>query len=468
MSLKTSPSSSNAGIAQPIDLLRNRVTGTILTETSPEYDAARALPDFTANPRPYAIVQVATVEDVAATVDFARESGIPLSVRSGGHSLGQFSVVDDAVVVDFSKMKAMTVDPATGVARVQAGATSGDIATAASPHGFALSTGDTASVGIGGLATGGGVGLMVRKYGLTIDNLLSAEVVLADGRIVTASKNEHPDLFWAIRGGGGNFGIVTEFTFQLAPVTTVLGGALVLPATRDVIRGYLQYSVTAPDDLTAIVNIMHAPPVPFIPADHVGEVVAVILVVWSGNLQKGEQALAPLRALATPVADTIHPIPYGEIFRYTDHQSAPHGEAVRMMLADELSDSTIDEILAAVTLSTSPFDLVQLRGLGGAMARIAPDATAFAVRNQPYLVSIMGLWLDPADDGRPHQQWTQQLWAKIRGDCTGAYANFLGKDEEDRIHEAYPGATYERLASIKQIYDPENFFRFNENIEPRA
>jgi FAD binding domain-containing protein/berberine-like enzyme len=468
MYLETGLSTRYSVITEPIDLLRKRVTGKILTTKSPEFDAARKVSNLRSNRFPYAIVQVASADDVAATVSFARELGFPLAVRSGGHSLGLFSVVDDAVVIDFSKMKQVEIDPVTAVAKVQAGATSADIVNAAQPHGLALTTGDTSSVGIGGLTTGGGVGFMLRKYGLTIDSLLSAQVVLADGSVVTASKKEHPSLFWAIRGGGGNFGVVTEFTFQLARVGTVLGGDIMLPATREVIRGYLDYSVEAPEDLTTIAFLMHAPPAPHVPADRVGEVVLEIMAIWTGSPEEGEKALAPLRALATPVADSMHPMPYGDIYQYTAPAAEPHVASVRMMFADELSDLAIDESIAAVAQSTSPFSFVQLRGLGGAMARVSPDATAFANRTQKYFVAVIGLWLDATEDARPHERWTTSLWEKIRGEGDGVYVNFLEKEGDARIHEAYPGDTYERLVAVKTAYDPENLFRFNQNIAPRA
>jgi FAD/FMN-containing dehydrogenase len=455
-------------ITEPIDLLRKRVAGEILTASHPDYDAARKVVAMTANRFPYAIVKVASADDVAATVDFAREIGFPLSVRSGGHSLAHYSVVDDAVVIDFSNFKRVSVDPASGIAKVQAGATSADIVAAAGPHGLALTTGDTPSVGIGGLTTGGGVGFMVRKYGLTIDNLISAQVVLADGSIVTASNESHQSLFWAIRGGGGNFGVITEFTFQLTRVGTVLGGDIMLPATREVVRAYLDYVVSAPEDLTIISQIMHAPPAPYVPADRVGDIVLWMLVVWTGSLEDGEKALAPLRALGTPVADTIHPMEYGDIYKYTEPFTVPHGAAIRMMFADDLSDKAIDEALAAIANSSSPFGMFHLRGLGGAFGRVAPDATAFAHRERKYFVSIINVWLDPSEDAAPHQEWTASLWEKIKDEGNGVYVNFLEKEGDARIHEAYPGETYERLVDVKTAYDPENLFQFNQNIKPRG
>jgi FAD/FMN-containing dehydrogenase len=362
--------------------LRSDLTGQLITADSADYDAARSTVNITVNRRPLVIARVADAADVAATVNFARERGLPLAVRSGGHSVARYSVIDDAVVVDFSAMKRVSIDPVARIARVQPGATSGDLAGPANAHGLALTTGDTHSVGMGGLVTGGGVGFMVRKYGLAIDNLLAAQVVTAAGEIVTASEMSHPDLFWAIRGGGGNVGIVTEFTFRLAPVDQILGGALVLPATREVLRGYLEYSVSAPEDLTTIVNLMHLPPAPFVPEARVGEPVLMVLPVWTGSIEEGERALAPLRALAEPIADVVGPMPYPAIYEFTADAAAPHGAAIRMMFADDLSDEAIDAALAAMEHSSSPYSLIQFRGLGGQFARIDKQATAFAHRDK--------------------------------------------------------------------------------------
>jgi FAD/FMN-containing dehydrogenase len=450
-----------------LEPLRSRLAGQLLTADSAGYDAARTT--INGSDRfPLAIVHVANVDDVVATVDFARDHSLPLAVRSGGHSLGGYSVVTDAVVVDFSTMKAVTVDPDTRTARVQAGATSGDLAGPAAAHGLAVSTCDTHSVGIGGLTTGGGIGFMVRKHGLTIDNLLEAQVVTAGGEILTASADENADLFWAIRGGGGNVGVITEFTFRLASVPQVLGGALILPATREVIRGYLDYSVSAPDDLTTIANLVHLPPVPFVPAERVGEPVLLVLVTWSGDIEAGQQALAPLRALAEPVVDVIAPMPYPAMYQLTADQVVEHAASVRNMFADDLSDTAIDAMLAAIAQSSSPMSVVQLRGLGGAYGRVANDATAFAHRERKLLVSILNIWFDVTEDRASHEAWTDALWETLRPEGAGVYVNFLEREGPDRVREAYPGGTYEQLQAIKAKYDPENLFRFNQNIPPKA
>jgi FAD/FMN-containing dehydrogenase len=449
-----------------LDALAARVGGEVIFSHDPRYDTARKVQNFTVDRRPLAIVRAANAEDVAEAVTYARHRNLPLAVRSGGHSVAKHSMVDDAIVVDLTAMKAIAIDPATRVARVQAGATSADLAGPAIAHGLALSTGDTGSVGLGGLTTGGGIGFLARTYGLTIDSLLSAQVVTAAGEIVTANADEHPDLFWAIRGGGGNFGIVTEFTFRLAPVGQILGGVLMLPASRAVLRGYLDYAATAPENLTTIANLMHAPPAPFVPVDRIGETVLMIIVCWTGDIAEGERALAPLRTLATPVADAVGPMPYPALYQITAPQAAPHGAAVRMMFADALGDATLDAALAAMERATSPLCLVQFRGMGGAITRVSNDATAFAHRERNYFVAIIGVWMDPTDAGAAHSAWTESVWQAIRHDGVGVYANFLADEGACRVHDAYPPATYARLAAIKRRYDPDNLFRFNQNIRP--
>lgn len=262
--------------------------------------------------------------------------------------------------------------------------------------------------------------------------------------------------------------MITEFTFQLAEAGTILGGDLMLPASREVVRGYLDFVASAPEDLTTIAGVMHAPPAPYVPQDRVGEVVLSILVSWTGSVEDGERALAPLRALATPVADTVAPLNYEDIYRYTDHYSMPHSASIRMMFADTLSDDAIDAGLDAIHNASSPYGMFHLRGLGGAMSRVAPDATAFANRTQQYFVSIINVWLDPSEDAAVHQSWTESLWQKIRLEGSGVYVNFLESEGEDRIREAYPGPTYDRLAEVKGKYDPDNLFRFNQNVPPRC
>lgn len=454
-------------LADPVEALRDEVLGQVITPESSDYDAARTLVAFGELKSPAVIVKTRTAEDVATTVRFAQAQQLPVAVRSGGHSIAHLTVANDAVVVDLSLMKRVIVDPVAKTARVQGGATSGDIATVAQPLGLAVTTGDTRSVGVGGLVTGGGIGYLVRKQGLTIDNLLSAQVVLANGEIVTASAAENADLFWGIRGGGGNFGIVTEFVFQLHEVGTVLGGDLVFPASRELVRSYIDYALAAPDGLTTLATVMQAPPAPYIPVERQGDVILSVLVTWTGSLEEGEKVVAGLRALAQPIADTVAPIPYEDMYRYTDHFSDPHGASIRMMFADDLSDASIDAALEALETPSSPFGMFHFRVLGGAYGRVAPDATAFAHRRRNLFVSIINVWLDPTQERPAHDAWTASLWQKIQQDGEGVYVNFLELEGEDRVREAYPGKTWDRLVEIKSKYDPRNIFRFNQNITPK-
>lgn len=460
--------SSAAVIEDTFYALGSALHGDLLRPGDIDFDVARKVQDITVDRFPLAIVRAANADDVAAGVAFARDHALPLAVRSGGHSVAGHSMVDGALVIDLAGMKAIIIDPETRLARVGAGVTSGDLAGQAAAYGLALSTGDTASVGMGGLATGGGIGFMVRKYGLTIDSLVAVQVVTAAGEIVTASDDEHPDLFWAIRGGGGNFGIVTEFTFRLASVGQVLGGALALPASRAVLRGYLEFAAAAPDDLTMIANLMYAPPAPFIPQERVGELVLMILVCWTGSVEEGERVLAPLRALVTPVADAVWPMPYPALYQFTAQQSVPQAVAIRAMFTDDLSDAALDATLEAMARGMSPFNVVQLRCLGGAMARVADDTTAFAHRERRYFVSIIAAWMDTAEDASVHQTWVSALWRMIRDEGCGTYVNFLQNEGTNRVHDAYPTATYARLAAVKRHYDPQNLFRLNQNIVPTA
>jgi len=454
-------------LGQALDALRARVAGDLLMAAADGYDEARRAHDITVDRRPLAIVRAANADDVAEAIRFARRHALPLAVRSGGHSIAAHSMIDDAIVVDLSGMRGISIDPAQRVARVQAGVTSGQLAGPAHAYGLALTTGDTSSVAVGGLITGGGMGWMVRKYGLAIDNLLSAQVVTASGEIVTASAGEHVDLFWAIRGGGGNFGIVTEFEIRLAPVGQVLGGALLLPATRDVIRGCLEYIAQAPEELSVIADVMHAPPAPFVPPASVGTPVLMVLACWSGDPGEGQRALAPLRALATPIADAIDLIPFPVMFAFTEAAAAPAAPSIRSMLSDGFSDAEIDAMIDALGRATAPMSMIQLRALGGAMARVASDETAFAHRERRYCANILAVWFNPDEDAAPHRAWVESTWEALRPAARGVYANFLADEGDARIREAYPAGTLERLARVKAMYDPENIFRFNQNIQPR-
>jgi len=457
-----------AASAHDTEVLRSRLAGQVITPDDPTYEEARTLHNLSHNPRPALIVRARATADVAESVKFARAHGYELAVRSGGHSSAGHSSVDDALVVDLSELKALTIDQRKKTVRIGAGATSGDLAGPAHAYGLALSTGDTSSVGLGGLVTGGGIGWMARKHGLAIDNLLSAEVVTAEGDILRASAKEHSDLFWAIRGGGGNFGIVTEFEFQLWKDGSVLGGVIGLPATREVIRGYMQFALDAADELTTIAKVMHAPPAPFVPTDVVGQTILLVNVVWAGHPVWGARALGPLRQLARPLFDTVAHMPYPAMFNYTANAAEASYSAVKGMFAFDLSDASLDTIINQVERPSGPLSMVEIRPLGGAIARVPADATAFVHRDKNYLVAAVNVWHGAEEDASRHREWTDATFAALRGDASGAYSNFLGDEGRCRVREAYEGSTYARLACVKAKYDPQNLFQFNQNIKPAA
>jgi FAD/FMN-containing dehydrogenase len=444
-----------------------QLLGELIRPAHDDYDQARRVRNLGADRHPALIARAADAADVIRGVTFAREHDLTLAVRSGGHSLAGYSTVDDGLVIDLSRMRGLSIDPERRIAWAQPGLRWGEYAQAAQAYGLATSAGDTATVGLGGLTLGGGIGWMVRKYGLTIDNLLSVEMVTADGRLVRASADEYPDLFWAARGGGGNFGIATAFQLRLRPAGTVFAGATVYPATANVLREWADYVVQAPDELTSIVFVMPAPPAPFIPADQVGKLVAIIGVMYAGDLADGDRAIAPLRRLggSAPLADITAPMPYTAIFALTEEATRPTLEVVRSGFAYELSDTTLQTIVERAERMPVPSGIIQLRGLGGAMARVPADATAFAHRDKPYLVTLVGAASDPSDFDR-QRVWTEELWDVVRPTTHGVYMNFLEDEGAARIREAYAPATFERLVAVKRRYDPTNVFHLNQNIRP--
>jgi FAD/FMN-containing dehydrogenase len=450
--------------------LGQRLLGSVITPDHAEYDAARRVWNKEFVRQPALVVRAADALDVVQAVTYARRHDLPLAIRSGGHSLAGFGTVDRGLVLDLSRLKGVTIDAATQTAWVEPGVTSAELAPLAAEHGLGLSTGDAPSVGLGGLTLGGGIGFMVRKYGLTIDSLLSAEVVTARGSLITASHSEHPDLFWALRGGGGNFGVVTALQFKLRPVGTVLGGPIVSPATKETLRAYTRRALEAPDGLTTITFVMKAPPLPFIPAELHGTLILLILAVYVGDLADGRRALAPLSALGPGTVDLTAPMSYPAIFELTKDPTVSSHHYGRSTFLKDFPDELIDAVLEHVARGTSPLSLVQIRPLGGAFARVPADATAFAHRDKAYMLTLINDWDGPdaqAGAGR-HRAWVDALWARVRPFGSGVYVNFLEAAEEARIREAYPGHTYARLAEIKGRYDPTNLFKLNQNVAPRA
>jgi FAD/FMN-containing dehydrogenase len=342
--------------------------------------------------------------------------------------------------------------------------TAGEYTTAAGAHGLATGFGDAGSVGIGGLTLGGGIGYLVRKYGLTIDDLLAAELVTADGQLLNVDAQTHPDLFWAIRGGGGNFGVLTRFQFRLHEVDTVLGGMLILPATSEVIASFIAEAEAAPDELSVIANIMAAPPMPFLPAEYHGKMIVMAMLVYAGDDQTGKRVLTPFQTLATPVADMLRPMRYPEIYPPQEGRYHPIA-ASRTMFVDTIDGSVAETILNHLQASTGFLAVAQLRVLGGAMSRVPVDTTAFAHRGSPIMVNVTALY-ERLEEKATHETWVTNFAAALQQGDRGAYVNFLGNEGQARIRAAYPGRTWDRLAEIKARYDPTNLFRLNQNIPP--
>lgn len=439
--------------------------GSIVLPGSVEYDEARQVKSAQYDRRPALIVRAADAGDVARTVDLARESGLQLSVRGGAHSLAGFGTNDGGIVLDLGAMKGLHIDPVARTAWAQPGLTAGEYTMAAAAHGLATPFGDTASVGIGGLTLGGGIGWLVRKYGMTIDSLLAVEIVTADGRQITANPGSHPDLFWAVRGGGGNFGVVTRFQFRLHPVGEILGGALFLPATPEVLRNLVPIAQAAPEELTTISFLMRIPPMPFVPAEQVGKLSLVVMFVWCGDPDAGQAALEPFRQVATPLAEAVMPMPYPGIYQLlAEAEKRAHG-VHRSRFLDTIDDDAVDALLAAMAEPSSPMTMIQIRILGGAMSRVPADATAFAHRDASVMLLIITVYEDPST-APVHVAWTMALWEKLATHDSGVYSNFLESEGDARIRAAYPVATYERLAEVKRHYDPGNLFRLNQNIRP--
>ena len=440
------------------------IGGRVITADDPEYDQARTVFSGAIDRRPAIIVRAADAEDVARVVALARESGLELAVRSGGHSPAGHGVSEGGIVLDLSAMRALEIDAEDRTAWAETGLTAGDYTAATAAHGLATGFGDAGSVGIGGITLSGGVGFLLRKHGMTIDNLLAAEVVTADGELVHTDAETHPDLFWALRGGGGNFGVATRLQFRLQPVDTIVGGMLFLPATAGVIEAFIAAAEAAPDELSTIANVMPAPPLPFLAPEHHGRTVVMAMLVHAGDLDAGERALAPFRALATPLADMVRPMPYAEMYEPADEDYRPIF-AGHALFTDSVDRATAETILDGLERSTAPMAVTQLRVLGGAMARVPAETTAFAHRDRRVMTNVATMFANP-EERAVHEAWVAELAGELGGGDPAAYVGFLGDEGEARVRAAYPGATWERLRAIKASYDPDNVFRLNQNIPP--
>ena len=441
-----------------------KLAGRVIGPDDPDYDKARTSFYGGFDLRPGAIVRVANTEDVSRVISFARETGTQFVVRSGGHGVAGYAVPDGGIVLDLKDMHALEIDPTTRTAWAETGLTAAEYTIAADGHGLATGFGDTGSVGIGGITLGGGVGYLVRKHGLTIDDLLAADIVTADGQLVRVDAETHPDLFWAIRGGGGNFGVATRFQYRLHDVGTIVGGMLMLPATAEVIQGFIALAEAAPEELSTIANVMPAPTMPFVPAEQHGKLVIFGMLCYAGAVEAGERAVAPFRALATPIVDMVKPSRYPEMYPPEDPDYHPIATG-RTFFIDSVDRRVADTIVDHLNCTDAEMRVAQLRVLGGAMARVPVDATAFAHRRSKIMVNVAALYAGP-DQAPVYEPWVHRFVGALKQRDTGAYVNFLVDEGEARIRDAYPGTTWDRLRSIKRRYDPTNFFRLNQNIPP--
>ena len=450
--------------ARSLSDLRKHVSGRVIAQGDADYDEVRLVPNGAVDGRPAVIVRPTDASDVSYVVGLARESGVPLAVRSGGHSGAGHCVVDGSVVIDLRDMRALDIDIDGETAWAETGLTASQYSTALAAHGLATGFGDTGSVGIGGITLGGGVGYLVRKYGLTIDDLLAVELVTADGNLVFADADQHPDLFWALRGGGGNFGVATRFKFRTHKVDQIVGGMLILPATPDVIVGFVAAADAAPDELSTILNVMSCPPLPFVPAEYHGQVIVMALLAYAGDPASGQSVLAPFRGLAAPITDMLRQLPYPALYPPEDPSYRPKA-VTRTFFLDHVDHEAATTIIETLEASDAQLRVAQLRVLGGAMARVPADATAFAHRQAKIMGNIAVLFGDATDKALRTAWATDFADALNQGDA-GAYVNFLGDEGAERVRAAYPPPTWERLVAIKTRYDPQNLFRLNQNVPP--
>jgi hypothetical protein len=447
--------------------------GALITPDHPGYDAARAVWNGSVDRRPRLIARCSGAADAAAAVRFARDRDLEIAVRGGGHNVGGTGVCDDGVVVDLSAMRAVSVDPAGRTAWVQGGALWGDVDHETQAHGLATPGGIVSHTGVGGVSVGGGIGWLMRKHGLTVDNLVEAEVVTADGDIIRASADDHPDLFWALRGGGGNFGVVSSFRFRLHPVGPVVVAGPVFWAaedTADVLAFFREFVAHAPDELGNLVRLGTIPPWPSVDEALRFRPAIAVASCYAGPVDDGDQAIRPLREFGTPLVDLVGPSSYVDHQRGID-DTVPHGWNYSWKSANltGLSDDVIGIVAEHAYEATSPRSMVVMFHMGGAVARVPRDAAAYPGRGAEYNIVIEGVSLpEQGDDvAAAEKAWARGFFDDLRPHRAGVYVNFLDADDDaSRVHEAYGDETYRRLAEIKATYDPENVFHHNKNIRP--
>jgi FAD/FMN-containing dehydrogenase len=449
--------------------LQSSFRGQLIRPEDSTYDEHRGVWNGSIDRSPALIARCAGPEDVVGALGLARERGLPVAVRSGGHSFPGSSVCDGGIVIELAAMKGIRVDPEARTARAQAGVLLGELDRETQADGLAVPAGIVTHTGLAGLTLGGGIGWLMRKHGLTIDQLLAVELITADGDLVKASESENPDLFWGVRGGGGNFGIVTEFEFRLNPVgPMVLAGPVFWPMkdSPEVLRFYREWIAEAPDELMTIVIHRKAPPLPFVPTELHGELVVAVVCCYAGDIAEGEKLVAPLRAFGSPVLDLLEPKPF------LDHQSMfdpsfPHGWWYYMRSCDvaELSDDVIDITVEHSMRIGSPRTAFPIWQRGGASARVGEEDTALGGRNAGFTFNITAMTEGP-DGFDEERAWVRGLWSALEPHHAGVYVNFLMDEGEERVRDAYGAQKYDRLKALKRQWDPDNVFRLNQNIQP--
>ena len=467
----TTETTTQAAVTPDLDRLRDSIHGPVIDPDDEGYDAARAIWNGAIDRRPACVAGCTGVADVVAAVRFARERELLVAVRSGGHGVGGHALCDDGLVIDLSPMKGIRVDPAARIARAEAGVLWGELDRETQLHALATVGGIVTHTGIAGLTLGGGIGWLMRKHGATVDNLLSVDLVTAEGGLVTASADEHPDLFWGIRGGGGNFGVVTSLEYRLHPMgPIVLAGPIFHPLedAREVLAFYREFIAAAPDELTTIFELSVAPPAPFLPEDVHGKPIVMVGACYAGAPEDGIEVVRPLKEFGNPLVDLLEPKLYTALQSMFD-PSVPHGwhRYWKSVELPALTDDVIDTLVEHASAQTSPKSYCIVFQLGGALARAREDETAFSQRDATYNVNINAVWTEDDPESERHVAWARDFFSAMQPHAGGrVYVNFLGDEGAKRVRQAYGDRQYERLVELKRAYDPTNFFRLNQNIEP--
>jgi hypothetical protein len=451
------------------DALREGFHGELVRPEDEGYDAARAIWNGSIDRRPAVVARATGVADVVAAVNFARDNDLALSVRGGGHSLPGHSTCDGGLVLDLSPMQGVRVDPQRMTARAQGGVQWGLLDREAAGYGLAVTGGQITHTGIAGLTLGGGIGWLVRKFGLTCDNLISADVVTAQGEVVTASQEENEDLFWGLRGGGGNFGVVTSLEYQLHEVGLIFGGAVMHPVERahEVLGFFREFCTTVPDELTTYALLVSAPPAPFVPPAMVGSPVVVMAGCYAGPIDEGERVLEPLREFGSPPIDIFHPLPYAALQSMFDETGpAGHSYYIKGDYVSEASDELIEVLTEQAAAMPGHHCEIHLGQMGGAAGRVGEEDTAFAHRDADFVFIGIAHWLEPSEE-EAQLSWVRGLGEAVRPHAVGAYVNFLGDEGDERIRFAYGSEDkYDRLVELKRTWDPQTLFCLNQNIRP--